>query len=81
MIVNKANDRYMYFLYSEHQNRERSRIEKSMSRVFVPGKVVVNGRKFDFTEMSNKPTNRYPDCKLVAEGYLSKMVIIPIMTR
>ena len=48
-------------------------IEKSISKSFVPGNVIVNGRKKMFTELSTKPTNRYADCKVVAEGYKSTM--------
>ena len=52
-----------------------------MSRIFTPGSVIINGRKKPFTEMSKKSSNRYPDCKVVAEGYKSKMVFTPISTR
>ena len=48
----KEKDFYVYFLYSEQQNKERSEIEKKMSRVFSPGTVIVNGRKKIFTELS-----------------------------
>lgn len=76
----KSKDTYVYFLYSETQLKERTQIEKSMSRVFTPGKVVVNGKKMVFTELSGKPSNRYPDCKLVTQGFKSKMTYTPITT-
>ena len=41
----KEKDFYVDFLYSEQQNKERSEIEKKMSRVFSPGTVIVNGIK------------------------------------
>lgn len=66
-------DMYVYFLYSDQQLQERKTIEKSISKSFVPGNVIVNGRKKMFTELSAKPTNRYADCKVVAEGYKSTM--------
>nr|DAQ69675.1 MAG TPA: hypothetical protein [Caudoviricetes sp.] len=66
-------DLYVYFLYSDQQLQERKTIEKSISKSFVPGSVIVNGRKKMFTELSTKPTNRYADCKVVAEGYKSTM--------
>ena len=65
----KEKDFYVYFLYSEQQNKERSEIEKKMSRVFSPGTVIVNGRKKIFTELSKSSSNRYPDCKIIAEGW------------
>ena len=77
----KEKDVYVYFLYSDQQNKERSEIEKRMSRTFVPGTVVVNGRKRAFTELSKKNKNRYPDCKIIAEGFKSKMVFTNVTTR
>ena len=74
----KSKDLYVYFLYSEQQHKERTEIEKKMSKVFKPGVVVVNGKKKLFTEISTKKTNRYPDCKLVAEGFKSKVVFSKI---
>ena len=73
----KEKDFYVYFLYSEQQNKERSEIEKKMSRVFSPGTVIVNGRKKIFTELSKSSSNRYPDCKIIAEGWKSKMMYTP----
>lgn len=77
----KEKDYYVYFLYSEQQNKERSEIDKKMSRVFSPGTVIVNGRKKIFTELSKSSTNRYPDCKIVAEGLKSKMMYTPPSSR
>ena len=77
----KEKDFYVYFLYSEQQNKERSEIEKKMSRVFSPGTVIVNGRKKIFTELSKSSSNRYPDCKIVAEGMKSKMMYTPPYSR
>lgn len=75
----KSKDVYVYFLYSEQQYKERSNIEAKMSRIFNPGVVVINGKRHQFTEMSRKSTkNRFPDCKLVAEGWRSKMNYTPI---
>lgn len=77
----KEKDYYVYFLYSEQQYKERSEIEKKMSRVFSPGSVIVNGRKKIFTELSKSSTNRYPDCKIIAEGLKSKMMYTPPSSR
>lgn len=76
----KSKDVYVYFLYSEQQNKERTAIEKSRSHTFVPGTVVVNGRKKIFTEISKNTSNRYPDCRIVAEGIKSKMLYTPVAT-
>lgn len=77
----KEKDSYMYFLYSDQQSKERSEIDKRMSRVFSPGSVIVNGRKKIYTELSKSTTNRYPDCKIVAEGWRSKMIYTPPTSR
>lgn len=76
----KGKDAYVYFLYSDNQYKERTEIENKMSRVFIPGVVFVNGKRVKFTEISRKNTNRYPDCKVVAEGYKSKMKYTNIYT-
>ena len=77
----KEKDSYVYFLYSDQQSKERSEIDKRMSRVFSPGSVIVNGRKKIYTELSKSTTNRYPDCKIVAEGWRSKMIYTPPASR
>lgn len=69
----KEKDTYVYFLYSEQQYKDRSEIEKKMSRVFSLGSVIVGGRKKFYTELSRNSSNRYPDCKIIAEGWKSKM--------
>ena len=74
----KGKDAYVYFLYSENQYKERTEIENKMSRVFNPGVVIINGKKLKFTEISRKNTNRFADCKVVAEGYRSKIKYIDI---
>lgn len=67
------NDPYLYFLYSEQQKIKRIEIEAKMSRKFIPGYVIINGQKQFFTELSTKPTNIYPDVRLIAEGLKSTM--------
>ena len=79
--INKTQDPYVYFLYSEQQKTERTKIEKNMSRVFTPGTVIINGRKKFFTELSKKSKNRYPDCKVIAEGLKSKFTFTPVSTK
>lgn len=79
--ANLKKDAYVYFLYSEQQYKERTAVEKTMSRIFKPGTVIVNGRKKVFTEMSKSSSNRYPDCKVIAEGYKNKMVFTSVSAR
>lgn len=59
----------MYFLYSDEQITEKNKILKSLSKRFVPGIVIYNGEKRQFTQMSEDPTiERFVDCRIVAEG-------------
>ena len=57
-----------YFLYSAEQYKLRKDIEAKMGKKFMVGHVIVNGIKKPFTELSSKPTSRYSDVKIVAEG-------------
>lgn len=69
----KSGDQYLYFLYSEQQFKDRKAVENSLAKAFKLGIIIVNGQKKYFTEVSKKPTNRYPDTKVIAEGYKSEM--------
>lgn len=63
--------RYVYFLYSQSQQKMCESIEKAVGRDYIPGKVVANGKMKDFTEISSTPTNnKYADAKIVTEGYI-----------
>lgn len=74
-------DQYVYFLYSEQQKEHRSSIEAKMCRSFIPGTVVVNGVRKRFTEISTKNTNIFPDVKVIAEGYKSRIKYTDIQIR
>lgn len=69
----KKKDTYVYFLYSEQQKINRNNVESKLSRTFVPGKVIVNGLRKEYTEMSTRNTNPFSDVKLIAEGWKSIM--------
>ena len=72
-VALKSEDKYVYFLYSEQQEKKRTELEARLHRVFIPGTVIVNGRRMNFTELSYKPNNTFTDCKIIAEGWKSKM--------
>jgi hypothetical protein len=67
--------RYVYFMYSEEYISKKNKIESSIGRRFVLGTVVVNGVKKSYAFMSTSKhfMNEYPDAKIVAEGYNTKM--------
>jgi hypothetical protein len=67
------NDRYVYFLYSEEQYKEKNTILNKANKIFEPGTVVVNGARKKFTQLSNSSTlPRFIDTKIIAEGNLSQ---------
>lgn len=57
-----------YFIYSAEQLKLRKELEEKIGRQFVVGHVIVDGEKKPFTELSAKPTSKYSDAKIVAEG-------------
>lgn len=69
--------KYRYFLYSQTLEKNRSEAEAKLSKVFVPGKILVNGDWQPFTNISSTPDNiMYPDMKIVAKGYLDELKFI-----
>lgn len=59
---------YKYFLYSEEQIKEKNTILAKQNKIFVPGVVVVNGTRKNFSQLSDSNSMRYIDTKVVAEG-------------
>lgn len=64
---------YKYFLYSEEQLNEKNEILAKQNKTFVPGVVVVNGTRQNFTQLSDSNNMRYIDTKVVAEGDIKKI--------
>ena len=63
---------YKYFLYSQDQIQEKESVLNTSGKTFVPGTVVVNGVRKQFTQLSNSATMaRFIDTKVVAQGELS----------
>ena len=55
-----------YFLYSDMQLKEKNSILKKNGYMFVPGTVVVNGRREMYTQLSDTATlDRFIDSKVV----------------
>ena len=63
---------------AEQQKKERTILEKKLSRTFHPGTVISNGKAKEYTEMGTKIKQSYPDTKIVAEGWRSSMKYTPI---
>jgi hypothetical protein len=65
---------YVYFLYSSSYVADRNNIENKVGKRFIPGNVIVNGVRKEYSMISESATiNRYSDIRVVAEGILSEM--------
>lgn len=65
-------NKYVYFLYSDEQFREKNEILKKAGKSFSAGTVVINGKRQKYTQLSDKPSiPRFIDTKIVAEGILN----------
>lgn len=59
----------VYFLYSDEQIEEKNKILIKTGKKFLPGNVVVNGKRAKFTQIHTSPTMpRFVDTKIVASG-------------
>jgi hypothetical protein len=59
----------MYFLYSDEQVKEKNKALERAGKRFVPGTIVVNGKKKMFSQLSSPNTlQRFVDTKVIAEG-------------
>lgn len=73
----------IYFFYSNEQVKEKNNILNKTGKKFVPGTVVVNGKKAFFTQMSaNKDVmSRFADTMIIAYGESDKdFTYIPTST-
>ena len=61
-----------YFMYSRSQLDLRKKLEVKNGRTFVPGNVIINGVKKQYTELSNTPkNNKFSDSIIVWSGDIS----------
>lgn len=59
----------VYFLYSDEQIDEKNQILIKTGKKFLPGNVVVNGKRMKFTQIYSSPTMpRFVDTKVIAYG-------------
>ncbi len=63
------SDYNRYFMYSREQLRVKKELETKIGRTFIPGTVIVNGNKKQYTEMCTSPSNaRFTDSAVVIAG-------------
>ena len=68
------DNKFVYFLYSEEQIKERNEILAKQGKDFVPGTVYVGMSRIQFSQMSDKDhIDRFIDTKIVAKGYKNQM--------
>jgi len=69
-----VTNKYVYFLYSEEQIKERNKILEKQGKVFIPGTVYIGMSRIPFSQMSEKDSlPRFIDTKIVAKGYKNQM--------
>ena len=60
---------FVYFLYSDEQIDEKNKILLKTGKKFLPGNVVVNGKREKFTQIHSSSTMpRFVDTKIVVSG-------------
>jgi len=72
-----------YFIYSADQIIEQNKILSRNNKVFVPGTVVVGGKRILFSQLSTSPTlsKRFVDAKIVASGNIEEFIYTEPTTR
>lgn len=69
-----SNSVYKYFIYSKQQHDTRTEVDKTINKVFTPGKVLVRGVWTPYTTVTTDPkTVKFSDAKIVAEGYIDNI--------
>lgn len=69
----------VYFLYSDEHLKEQNSILNKVGKQFNPGTVVVNGKRKNFTIISETKTiARFIDIKIVAEGNIDDFVFTDV---
>ena len=73
------NDKTVYFLFSDEHLKEQNKILFKVGKQFNPGTVIVNGRRKQFTILSETKTiARFIDVKIVAEGNIDDFVFTDV---
>ena len=74
MAMTGIMKRYVYFIYSSFQYKERLEIESKIGKKYIPGIVYYKGKGLEYTEIvTDINTLRHSDAKVVAEGYIEDM--------
>lgn len=73
----------VYFLYSDEQIEEKNQILIKTGKKFVPGTVVVDGKRQKFSQIHSSSTMpRFVDTRIVASGEKSTFTYVePQITR
>lgn len=72
--MNISKDKFVYFIYSNKQYKDRKAIEEKTTKVYIPGKVKTKNGYKQYTEISTKSTNNYSDAIIVHKCMLSEAI-------
>lgn len=67
-----SQEREKYFIFSREQLDTRKKVEETIGKKYIPGEVIVKGKKQLFTEITETPSARYKDSIVVVKGKLSE---------
>ncbi len=68
------DNKFIYFLYSEEQVKEKNKILEKQNKEFIPGTVYVGMSRLSFSQISEKDhIDRFIDTKIIAKGYKNQM--------
>lgn len=68
---------FKYFLYSELQIKEKNEILSKSGKEFIPGTIVLNGKRQKFSQISDSPNMpRYIDTKIITKGEESELTFV-----
>lgn len=56
-----------YFLFSKEQMDVRKEVESKINRIYIPGEIIIKGKKHMFTEISDNINSRFKDTVVVAK--------------
>lgn len=57
----------VYFVYSYEQYNIRKQVEAKLGKIYIPGKVLVEGMQREYTDIiTDLSINRYSDMKIIA---------------
>jgi len=65
--------KYVYFQFSKEQLDNSIKTELKLGKKYIPGKVIIKGKPYMFTEITSTTNSKYKDARIIAQGYSDEM--------